>query len=161
MSLDAAGAPTTVGVYVDAATSPRPEVTVYGSGAAVPTKLANGVKVTTPEELTAYVPTLGTVTDVAEQFGETSGVEAATLHNFTEEFVNGSPERAVSFVKMLCVWTAPCTPELVSGDAVPGCAVGIFQFIATYSKRSKSQKYGFDSSVLTRNRSVTSKETDV
>ena len=49
------------------------------------------------------MPTLGTVTDVAEQFGETSGVEAAMLHNFTEEFVNGSPGRAVSFVKMLFV----------------------------------------------------------
>jgi hypothetical protein len=85
-------------------------------------KVETGVKVITPVALTLYVPTFGTVTDVAVQLGEVSPSE----HNLTEaasKLTWETPEIPglsvpCGLVIKLTVWARPWPPVVVSGSAV-------------------------------------------
>jgi hypothetical protein len=94
----------TVNVIVEFTNRSSVSAAWYFTVVAVPVKVSNGSKVTTPVVwLTVYVPSPVTVSDVALQFG---GVDSSTVrdavssapHNFTVERTNGIDEApGVSF----------------------------------------------------------------
>jgi hypothetical protein len=114
VSGDAVGAVggVTVGVIVEFATRPNVSVAWYAKTVAtIPLKLGSGSNVTTPVTgSTEYVPSPGTVNDVALQFGGTdSSIDdvAGSLapHNFTDVATNGkSAAPLVSLAVGVYVW---------------------------------------------------------
>jgi hypothetical protein len=86
----------TVGVIVALVTWPVVSATTYFTGVATPANVGNGLNVTVPFGLTVYVPSPGTVNEVAVH--ETFAVDVVA-HNLRLDITKVAGEVAVSLVR--------------------------------------------------------------